>query len=151
MNLPKVEHISHLHISWHHGYHLSSPLSSIYIVLHQCLLTPHSLLPAIKYANIYNMYKQSTKLAPATYFGPPAGLILILEIIHGRISSINTLQGVGTVSPITIHQELMEANNCIWMSWLCNQQCVPWWKHHIMLIFHSFPLLFLVYSTYVCI
>ena len=80
-------------------------------------MSTYPLLPAIKSANIYNMYKQSTKLAPTPYFGPPAGLILILKIIHSRISSINTLQGgVGTVSPIKIHQELMDANNCIWMS-----------------------------------
>jgi hypothetical protein len=37
------------------------------------------------------------------YFGPPAGLILFLKIVPGRMSSINILE---SLSPIKINQEL---------------------------------------------
>ena len=37
-----------------------------------------------------------------TYFGPPAGLILFLKIIPDRMSPINIIEGLGTISPIKI-------------------------------------------------
>ena len=39
------------------------------------------------------------------YFGPPAGLILFLKIVPGRMSSINILESLWTISPIKINQE----------------------------------------------
>jgi hypothetical protein len=40
------------------------------------------------------------------YFGPPAGLILFSKIVPGRMSSINILESLWTISPIKINQKL---------------------------------------------
>ena len=37
-----------------------------------------------------------------TYFSPPAGLILFLKVIPDRMSPINIIEGLGTISPIKI-------------------------------------------------
>ena len=49
------------------------------------------------------------------YFGLPAGLILFLKIIPGRMSTINIIESLETISPIKMGQELMDAQHCIWM------------------------------------
>jgi hypothetical protein len=69
------------------------------------MLLPAHCYPAINPAPTYNMYKQFTKRAPAPNFGPPGVLTLFLNIIHGRMSSINILQSLRTISPIKIHRE----------------------------------------------
>ena len=80
------------------------------------------------------------------YFSPSANLILFLKIISDRMSSINILESLGTISPIKISREWIDAQSCIWMC-LCNQSKVC--LEHIILLLTSYKVHYkLLLTTY---